>query len=283
MQFGMMNQMNQINQINQMNPMNQMNLMNQINQMNQMNNNINLEDEIIKNNQNLNYKKFYINLDQINLINSIIEFYKKNGKEYMNFNEKAQIMNLINHLNPDFSLIKEIHNDDPLNYIEEEKIIVKFINGNKVLYNVKIPVSINKKDLYSIAEKYKSEYVTNILLVHNNSILDQDETSINFISNGDTIIIVEARYYQDNSYYNFLIKNYNKDMIRIELYGDIKRNFYFSGNISFSEMMKVIYFSMDQDNRILKFLDYRNVNGNDKIKTIFNNETWITINTCITY
>jgi hypothetical protein len=71
-------------------------------------------------------------------------------------------------------------------------------------------------------------------------------------------------------------------MIRIELYGDIKRNFYFPGNISFSEMMKVIYFSMDQDNRILKFLDYRNVNGNDKIKTIFNNETWITINTCIT-
>ena len=200
----------------------------------------------------------------------------------MNFNEKAQIMNLINHLNPDFSLIKEIHNDDPLNYIEEEKIIVKFINRNKVLYNVKIPVSINKKDLYSIAEKYKSEYVTNILLVHNNSILDQDETSINFISNGDTIIIVEDRYYQDNSYYNFLIKNYNKDMIRIELYGDIKRNFYFPGNISFSEMMKVIYFSMDQDNRILKFLDYRNVNGNDKIKTIFNNETWITINTCIT-
>ena len=80
MQFDMMNQMNQMNQINQMNPMNQMNQMNQINQMNQMNNNINLEDEIIKNNQNLNYKKFYINLNQINLINSIIDFYKKKKK-----------------------------------------------------------------------------------------------------------------------------------------------------------------------------------------------------------
>ena len=143
MQFGMMNQMNKMNQINQMNPMNQMNQMNQINQMNQMNNNINLEDEIIKNNQNLNYKKFYINLDQTNLINSIIDFYKKNHKEYMNFNEKVQIMNLINHLNPNLSVIKETHNDDPLHYIKDDKIIIKFINRDKVLYNVQIPVSID--------------------------------------------------------------------------------------------------------------------------------------------
>ena len=31
----------------------------------------------------------------------------------MNFNEKSQIMNLINHLNPDFSTIKKTDYDDP--------------------------------------------------------------------------------------------------------------------------------------------------------------------------
>jgi hypothetical protein len=127
----------------------------------------------------------------------------------MNFNEKGQIMNLINQLNPDFSNIKKIDNNDPLHYIKEEKIIIKFINRNKVLYNVRIPVSINKKDLYSIAEKCKSYYFSKFLLIHNNSILDQDESSIIFMSNGDTIIIVEDRYFQDNSYYNSLIKNNN--------------------------------------------------------------------------
>jgi len=78
-----------------------------------------------------------------------MDFYKKNGKEYMNFNKKDQIMKLIDHLNPNLSAIKEIYNDNPLLYIEEEKIIIKFINRDKVLYNAQIPVSINKNDLYS--------------------------------------------------------------------------------------------------------------------------------------
>ena len=263
MLLGMMNQMNQMNQINQMNQMNQMN------QINQMNNNINLEDEIIKNNQNLNLKKFYINLDQINLINSIIDFYKENRKEYMNFNEKVQIMKLINHLNPNLSAIKEIHNESPLHYIEEEKIIIKFINRDKVLYNVQIPISINKNDLYSIAEKYKSFYFTKFLLIHNNSILDRDESSIKFISNDDTIIIVEDRYFQDNSYYDSLIKNKNfEDMINIRLEGSIYANLYFPSDITFSEMLKAIYFKFDRDYRDLQ-LNYYCENVNDKIKEIF--------------
>ena len=243
---------------------------NQINQINQVNDNINLEDEILKNNQNLNFKKFYINLDQINLINSIIDFYKKNGKEYMNFNEKIQIMNLINHLNPNLSAIKEKH-DNPLPYIKEEKINIKFINRNKVLYNVQIPVSINKNDLYSIAGKYKSFYYTNFLLVHNNSILDRDESSIKLISNDDTIIIVEDRYYQDNSYYNSLIKNNNfEDMINIRLSGSINDSLYFPLDITFSEMLKTIYFKFDRDNRDF-LIDYYCEKVNDKIKEIFGN------------
>lgn len=157
--------------------------------------------------------------------------------------------------------------------IQEDKIVIQFINRNKVLYKVRIPVSINKSDLYSIAEKYKSFYLNNILLIHKNSIIDKDESSIKFISNGDTIIIVEDRYYQDNTYYNSLIENNNsKDMINIELSGDISHKFIFPENITFSEMKKAIYFSIDKDNRELLFYDYRSVNDNDKIKEIFKNK-----------
>ena len=260
--------------------MNQMNLMNQMNQMNQINNNDNLENEIIKNNQKLNSKKFYINLDQINLINSIIDFYKKNDKEYMNFNEKVQIMKLINHLNSDFSKIKEINNDDPLHYIEEEKINIKFINRDKVLYNVRIPISINKKDLYSIAEKYKSFYFTKFLLIHKNSIIDNDESSIEFLSKDDIIIIVEDRYYQDNSYYNSLIENKNfKDMIEInlkntyELCGQGVIQLFFPPYITFSQMMKAIYFKFDRDEKDLFLINYPFIKGNNIIiQDIFNNK-----------
>ena len=189
----------------------------------------------------------------------------------MNFNEKIQIMNLINHLNPNLSAIKEKH-DNPLTYIKEEKINIKFINRKKVLYNVQIPVSINKNDLYSIAEKYKSFNYTNFLLVHNNSILDRDESSIKLISNDDTIIIVEDRYYQDNSYYNSLIKNNNfEDMINIRLSGSINDSLYFPLDITFSEMLKTIYFKFDRDNRDF-FIDYYCEKVNDKIKEIFGNK-----------
>jgi hypothetical protein len=200
-------------------------------------------------------------------------------------NEKAQIMNLINHLNPNLSAIKKIHNDDPLHYIEEEKIIIKFINRDKVLYNVQIPVSINKNDLYSIAQNYKSFYLTKILLIHNNSILDRDESSINIIANGDTIIIVEDRYYQDNSYYNSLQENNNiEHMINVRLLEETRQlcgfpiiNLYFPPYITFSQMMKAIYFKFDRDDRDLSLGDYSYVNLNDKIQEIFGNRTIVDI------
>ena len=66
----------------------------------------NLISQIQNNNNNLNPKNFWINLGQLNLINSIIDFYHKNGRIFMNFNEKFQIMNLINNINPDYTKIQ---------------------------------------------------------------------------------------------------------------------------------------------------------------------------------
>jgi hypothetical protein len=75
--------------------------MNQINQINQ------IFQIIQNNNQNMDKNNFWINLNQINLINSIIDFFHKTGNDYMNYNQKGQIMNLVNLLNPNLSKLKQ--------------------------------------------------------------------------------------------------------------------------------------------------------------------------------
>jgi len=65
-----------------MNQTNQMNLINQKNQIYRI-------KQI--NNQNMDENNFWINLNQINLINSIIDFFHKTGNDYMNYNEKGKL------------------------------------------------------------------------------------------------------------------------------------------------------------------------------------------------
>ena len=105
--------------------------------------------------------------------------------------------------------------------------MIKFINSDYKQYKVKIPLSITKYDLYSIAQKYKcfkknNKHVTgnhsNILLMHNNLILNRDETSIEFINENDIIIIIEPRNFPDDSYYKSLQE-------RTENKGNIKFSF----------------------------------------------------------
>ena len=99
--------------------MNHINQYNHINFPSQLNQNMNndLNDQIQNNNKNLEQNNFWINL---NLINSIIDFCHKNGNDYVNYQNKIQIMNLINRLNPDFSQLKDSNKyiNAPLHYIE---------------------------------------------------------------------------------------------------------------------------------------------------------------------
>ena len=60
------------------------------------------------NNQNMDKNNFQVSLNQINLINSIIDFFHQTGNDYMNYNEKEQIMNLINLLNLNVSKLKKV-------------------------------------------------------------------------------------------------------------------------------------------------------------------------------
>ena len=208
--------------------------MNQINQMIQISN------------QNMDKNNFWINLNQINLINSIIDFFHKTGNDYMNFNEKGQIMNLVNLLNPNLSSLKQINETKySLDYIKGEKRHIKFINSNFELFNVSIPISFSIKYLYQIASFYQFSHSSKILLVKNNKILfKEDESSIEPFKDDDIIIIVENRVFPDDSYYNSLIENItNDDILNIHFCEGGKNKFLiFPKYITVEQMLKAFYF-----------------------------------------
>ena len=83
-------------------------------------------------------------------------------------------------------------------------------------------------------------------MIHNNNILDNDESNIEDISDGDSVIIIEDRNYPDKSYYDSLQKKYeNEKDIKVNVIFDgrpwwPKKNFVFSGQITISEMINAI-------------------------------------------
>ena len=65
------------------------------------------------------------------------------------------------------------------------------VNTKNVSKIVKIPILLRKKDIYEIAEKYKYSYHYEIIqLLHNNKTLENDDSSIDCILNGDLIKIM---------------------------------------------------------------------------------------------
>ena len=81
--------------------------------------------------------------NQMNQMNNNLDF------NMINFNQMNQMNNNNSNINDDEII-------DLFPYIKEEKKIIKFINSNYESNSIKIPISINKTDLYSIAYNYKS-------------------------------------------------------------------------------------------------------------------------------
>jgi hypothetical protein len=157
---------------------------NQINAMNQMNNNINF---------NMN------NFNQMNQMNNNSNFNMNNN---CNNNSSIQITN---------------YNDkiiDLFPYIKEEKKIIKFINSHYISNSIKIPISISKSDLYSIADNYKSHPSLKFILSYKNIMIKEDESSIEEIPDGAEINIIEERPIPNTCYYDKLIKKYGNDDMR---------------------------------------------------------------------
>jgi len=230
----MLNQMNiildQMNSYVQSNPMINMdiNFMNQ--KMNEINEKMNQINEKMKQINEINQEKrkkemiqnINLNMNHNELINSIIQFYKENNNDYMNFDNPNQIKNMIYFLSLNYHKLDISDNiEDPLYYIEEPKKIINFRNSDYKQYKVNIPLTITKYELYSIVQKYKcfknndlaDENHSNILLIHNNLILNRDETSIECINENDVVIVVEPRNFPDDSYYKSLQERNKKKEI----------------------------------------------------------------------
>ena len=177
----------------------------------------------IINNKNLaqtdeDFKFNYENLDflQKNLVEQVINFYHENGCYKMSLGNKTQIKQLIKQL-----FFYNTNNEDDIN----------------------IPTFITKFDLYTIANKFKAFYSTNFLLIHNNKILKNDESSIDEISNNDYVIIIENRLYPDKSSYISLQKKYPfEDIItlRILFENGITRTYSLNIEASIQEFISMV-------------------------------------------
>jgi hypothetical protein len=107
-----------------------------------------------------------------------------------------------------------IESEDLYPYIKGERKEIIFVNSTNVSKIVKIPISLRKNDIYAIAEKYKSsEYYEIIQLNHNNKKLENDDSSIDCILNGDSIKIIEFLDCDTSYIDSLLLKHKNSPII----------------------------------------------------------------------
>lgn len=178
----------------------------------------------------------------------------------MDYSNPIQIKNILNLLDPNYPELKyenmhQIH--DPLYYIKGPKTVIKFINSDYIIYKVRIPKTINKFDLHSIAQFYKHDKTlySNIILIYKNNILDSDKTSIDFISEDDEFRIIETRTYPDDTFYNYLFQKKGEKMnIIVNFNTGQKVNLILSGDITVSEMIKAFNLKFGIENKYNKLI-----------------------------
>ena len=166
--------------------------------MNQMNPNM-MPNQFLNNNMN---NQFIMNQMNPNIINM--------NQMYQNFNQmNPNMINMNQNLN-NININQIDEAKDVLPYINEPKMILKFSTvssiKNGTYIAVKLPKSITKNDLYSIAKKYQDDYYSNIILSCNNYLLKEDDTTIEGIEEGSIINIIEDIDFPDGSYYRALLK-----------------------------------------------------------------------------
>lgn len=232
---------------------------------------------------NIDDNNYILNPKLTELVNKIINFYHSNNNKNMNYNNPNQINGLLNNLNPNYPGLHQSNEiKDPLPYVRGEKKLIRLINSNYDIINAKIPKDITKFDFYSIVKIYKAFQISNMILIHKANILAHDESSIEEIMEGDTIIIIEDRDYPDDSYFNYIGQKYQSiDKLNIKFESRFPRfNFIFSKDITISEMIKAYNLINGINNRNFYFYNRGNqINPNDqtKIGKIYNDKEKIEV------
>ena len=259
-----MNMMNNNLNMNMMNNFN-MNMMNNNLNMNMMNNNLNMN---MMNNLNMNIMNNNLNMNMIDNPN-------------MNRIESPNIKNKDN-----------VKYEDVYPYIKENKIriiLTGIKNKNKNKY-ILIPISLKQNELYYTARKFRDilnyNLYSEIKLYHKNKLLNDDDSSIEFILNED-IIYMESDTNFNSLYYQSILEIY-KDSPKINIRFKSNCGFnlarVFPNNISIRQMFNIFFKEMNLDKNKINSLCFL-YNGckinikDDKIlkNMISNNENITTI------
>lgn len=237
---------------------------------NQMKNSMN-EIEMMKNQMSKKYylKKNnsfnYINnkpINQINLINN--SFYQIK----QNYNPNNHLVTKNNHINKnnnstrqknniDFSLeemkikkknINDLKEIDVFPYILEKKIILILVRKDQKRIKIKIPISLRKNELYITAEQFKINKYSDMKLFYKNKILNNDETNIYDIYDGDEVSLIEEfkDNYEQDYYQNYLIKYKKGNLINITFETPKGQfiNLVLPKNITIKEMINKYFWKM---------------------------------------
>ena len=216
---------------------------------------------------NNNMNQFMMNPNMMNMNPNMINMNQNMMNMNLNMINMNRNLNQINNIDQ----INEV--EDILPYINEPKIMLKFssislIKQGKYI-KVKLPKSITKNDLYSIAKKYQYDYCSDIILSYNNYIIQKDDTTIEGFEEGSIINIIEDIDVPDGSYYKYLMKKfehieriffkfrYTNEKIR---YTHIE----FPKNITVSEMIKGTFSKLLLNSKISRF-DELSPSDNTKI------------------
>jgi hypothetical protein len=124
---------------------------------------------------------------------------------------------------------------------------------------VKIPISITKSDLYSIARHYQRYYASKILLTYNNYLLKEDESSIEGIPDCSIINIIEDADYPDDFYYDKLMKKYEnneKQQLFFTFSTGERKPLILPKNIPIEQIKKAIYSKFSINEKEFKIIDF---------------------------
>ena len=190
---------------------------------------------------NNNMNQFMMNPNMMNMNPNMINMNQNMMNMNLNMINMNRNLNQINNIDQ----INEV--EDILPYINEPKIMLKFSTISSIkqgkYIKVKLPKSITKNDLYSIAKKYQYDYCSDIILSYNNYIIQKDDTTIDGFEEGSIINIIEDIDIPDGSYYKYLMKKYEhiERIIFNFRYTNEKTRYTkieFPKNITVSEMIK---------------------------------------------
>jgi len=241
----MNNYINKKNNQNMGNNPNMMNNQNMGNNPNMMNNQNMGNNPNMMNNQNMGNNPNMMNNQNMG-----------NNPNMMNNQNMGNNPNMMNNQNQNMGNNNEEDNnrfEDVYPYINGNKIdiILEGINNRRVY--IKIPTLLRKNELYYTGKKYRNRildqcYYSKIKLYHNDILLNDDDTSIEIISNGETISMRSATNFNSLLYQTILQNNQNSPRINI-IFIDFNSNDHFCkvfpNNISIRQMFIVIFEEMN--------------------------------------